>query len=62
MDGCVHHKIGKKNCGPGVNVFYFIFKIKKNKNKNLKPHMCRGKAPWLLGQGQQLPWLLWAVH
>jgi hypothetical protein len=28
----------------------------------IKPHMCGGRAPWLLGQGQQLPWLLWAVH
>ncbi len=34
---------------------------KKKKGKKWS-HGCCGRVPWLLVQGQQLPWLLWPVH
>ncbi len=27
-----------------------------------KSHGCCGRVPWLLGEGQELPWLLWHAH
>jgi hypothetical protein len=34
---------------------HVVLKIKKSKNKSQR---CCGRVTWLLGEGQQLPWLL----
>jgi hypothetical protein len=45
-----------------TNLKYTVEKsIKKNQEKN-KSHGSCGRVPWLLGEGQQLPWLLWPAH
>ncbi len=36
-------------------IFWINFFFKKS-------HGCCGRVPWLLGEGQQLPWLLWHAH
>jgi hypothetical protein len=45
-----------------TNLKYTVKKSIKINQEKIKSHGSCGRVPWLLGEGQQLPWLLWAAH